>query len=447
MIEKPKIQLSNFPFTDNNEHPNPLLIKSYLKYAFLLSFFLILLFVAIVNHDVNQLYQLAVALLIVIAFLVPMRIGFIKKNAEITLKSEDIRERINLTEAENAQEKKAIASFQEKIIDLSQLKDLTEKLSMSLYLEDTSKTLSSEVNRLFGKKDSTIILYLFHSKTGELGISSSQKGEMRVNIKNKKGDVFDQWVVRTMQPLLVEDTRRDYRFDLDKIAQEEQRPIRSVMSVPLIVGNKALGILRADSPQNNQYTTEDLRFLATIGQLVAVGIENAQLFERIEQLAIKDGLTGLYLRRYMLERMSEEVTRQLRSKSELSFLMIDLDHFKQYNDKYGHVSGDKVLKSMGRMLVESFQYPGNMICRYGGEEFCVLLPDCSKTKACELAEKFRKLVEQSPITVRREKINISVSIGVASFPLDAKGKDDLIMKADQALYDAKESGRNKVCSV
>src|SRR3989338_2536530 len=199
---------------------------------------------------------------------------------------------------------------------------------------------------------------------------------MRVNLKSKRGDIFDEWVIKTLQPLLIEDAKSDFRFDLEKFTPEETRAVCSLISVPLVIGNRALGILRVDSSRENYFSTDDLRFLSTIADLGAVAVENAQLYERIEDLAIRDGLTGLYLRRYLLERLGEELSLQLRRKKELSFLMIDLDRFKQYNDQFGHMAGDIVLKTVSGILQETFKEPGNRVCRYGGEEFAVLLPEC-----------------------------------------------------------------------
>ena len=386
-------------------------------------------------------------------FLVPMYRRLTIKEAEASLQIQDLRERLNLVQAEMEKEESAVVSFREKIINYSQLKGLTERLSMCLYLEETSKTLSAEVNRLFGSQgsllggeDTTIILYQFHSKTGELGISSSHRSQLNVNVKSKKGDIFDEWAIKTMQPLLIEDIKNDYRFDIDKVVTEDARPLRSLISVPLILDVKMLGILRIDSPRQNYFGTEDLRFLKTIGDLGSIAIENAQLYERVEQLAIKDGLTGLYLRRHLLSRLPEEIARQVRNKSELSFLMIDLDHFKQYNDQFGHTAGDIVLKVVGEALKETFHEPGSLLCRYGGEEFTVLLPNCSKAKAQKMAEAFRKRMEEEPVLLRREKTKVTVSVGCAAFPRDAQAKEDLIHKADKALYKAKEDGRNRVCS-
>lgn len=369
-----------------------------------------------------------------------------KKQSQIALQKEEYFERANLMKAELQREWETIESLRQKIISYAHLKELTEKLSLCLSMEETSNTLSVEVSRLFGHKDVTVILYLFHSTTGELGLSSSQKGQMQVDLKAKKGDIFDQFVIKTMHPLLVEDVHTDFRFDLDKIGAEERRLIRSLISTPLIVGEKTLGILRVDSPVARHFATDDLRFLRTIADVTSIAIENAQLYERLETMAIKDGLTGLYLRRHMLERLNEEISREIRLGAELVFMMVDLDRFKKYNDSFGHMAGDIVLKAVARLMEEQFSDPGDLLCRYGGEEFCILLPNCSKAKAVQLANKLREKIEAQEIILRRQKTYVTVSIGVASFPKDARSKEDLIYKADEALYQAKETGRNKVCA-
>lgn len=430
MTEKPKKPSYNF----------------YFSLAIVLVLILVVFFVFATLHAAASFIFVSIGLIAILLYLFPLHLRLNRKQSEISLQSQNLEEKRNLVEAEIKEEKLLIGSLRGKIALYGELKVLTERLSQCLSLSDTSSALSGEVNKLFGEKDRTVILYLFHSQTGEMGISSSHKGEMRINIKSKKGDIFDRWVVRTMQPLLIEDAESDYRFGAQKSSGEEIRRVRSLMSVPLVVGAKALGILRIDSPHEKNFTTEDLRFLTTIADLGSVAIENAQLYERVEQLAIKDGLTGLYLRRYLLERLSIEVSRQMRYKGDLSFLMLDLDEFKQYNDKFGHIAGDIVLRAVAMLLADFFRQPGDLVCRYGGEEFCVLMPDCPKAKAVELAEGLRKKIAEQTIVLRREKTRITVSIGVASFPKDATNPRELIHKADLALYQAKEKGRNQVCA-
>jgi diguanylate cyclase (GGDEF)-like protein len=390
-------------------------------------------------------FYLAAALIVNIILLIAFHQRLTKKQSLITLQKEEYFEKTNMLKAELIGEWQIIEAFRRKIVNYSQLKELTEKLSMCLSLQDTSDVLSQELGKLFGHKDITVILYLFHSKLGELGIYSSQKGQMQVNLKAKKGDLFDQWVVKTLHPLLVEDANNDFRFDVDKISSEDAREIRSLISAPLMEGKKILGILRVDSPLPSHFTTEDLRFLRTIADLTSIAVENAQLYQSLEELAIKDGLTGLYLRRYLAGRFDEEIARSIRNKHDLSFMLIDLDYFKKYNDTFGHIAGDIVLRNVAGILKEHFKSPGNLVCRYGGEEFCVLLPDCSKTKAGAMAEELRKKVEAQEIVLRRQKTGVSISIGVATYPKDARLKEELILKADEALYKAKRGGRNQVC--
>ena len=227
MIRKPKKPLSNLYF---------LVIFSFL--VPLAGFFVY------ASHNPAAYFFLVIALLADIFFLIAFHLRYQKKQSEISLQKEEYFERANLLKADLQHEWETIASLRLKIISYAQLKDLTEKLSLCFSLEETSNALSLEVAKLFGHKDVTVILYLFHSTSGELGISSSQKGQMHVNLKAKKGDIFDQFVVKTLHPLLVEDVQTDFRFDLDKMDIEDKRAIRSLISTPLIVGEKTLGILQ-----------------------------------------------------------------------------------------------------------------------------------------------------------------------------------------------------------
>lgn len=415
--------------------------------VFALALFPLIFFLAYTIYTQRRISLVFIlCLFFFIVYLIFVFNRLMNKKAVVSMRIQDERERINLTESEMNHEKKAIQAFKDKIVQVSYLKDLTEKLSQCLSLDETIKTLSAEIPQIFSHKNVCLILFLYHAKSGELILTLSQKDKNPLSVKSKKGDLFDQWTIKNLQPLIVEDIHNDYRFDLDRHPLDETRTFQSLIASPLLVGHKVWGIIRLDSPSKNYFTVDDLRFLTTISDLAAVAIENAKLYERLEQMAIKDGLTGLYLRRFLLERMPEELSRHSRRGDEMSFLMIDLDKFKDYNDTFGHIAGDIVLRTVGNLLAEFFAEPGYVVARYGGEEFAVLLPHCSKHKALQLAEKFRKKIESQELLLRREKTHMTVSIGVAAFPQDGQMKEDIIYKADKALYKAKQEGRNRVCS-
>jgi diguanylate cyclase (GGDEF)-like protein len=213
----------------------------------------------------------------------------------------------------------------------------------------------------------------------------------------------------------------------------------------LLSGDKVVGVLRMDSGSEGLYTQDDLRLLDILGGLSSVAISNAFLYSWVQDLAIRDSLTGLFVRRYFIKRLHEEIERARKKNASISLLMLDIDRFKWYNDKYGHAVGDIVLKHIANSIVSGLG-AGDMASRYGGEEIAVLLSGADIKKAEKKAEAIRKAIEATPFTVRREKHSITVSIGVSSFPKDCVSEEELIKKSDERLYKAKSMGRNKVCA-
>lgn len=371
--------------------------------------------------------------------------GLLEKKKVLRLQEEELQEKINLLSDDFKHSNSLIKSLNYKIQRYNSLKGMTEKLSSSLILDDIVQFLVSETFSLLYKKGNVCILYLFDQETKELGILATKKEDSGATIKSKIGDIFDHWVLVKMQSLLIEDTEKDFRFDLEKIPQKDTRIFRSMIASPLSSGKSMLGVLRIDNSRPEVFNSEDLRFLSTISDLGAMALENAILYQRTKELAIRDGLTSLYLRRYFFHQLNQEIIRAVRKKSEISLLILDIDKFKSYNDKYGHIAGDIVLKTVGNVLNSYFSEPGNLVCRYGGEEFAVLLPEVAKNKAINLADDLRKKIKDFDMFLRKKKTNITVSIGVAAFPSDARTKEEFILKADMQLLKAKDSGRNKVC--
>jgi diguanylate cyclase (GGDEF)-like protein len=181
------------------------------------------------------------------------------------------------------------------------------------------------------------------------------------------------------------------------------------------------------------------------GQL-ALGLRRISLYRQVQEAAIHDGLTGLLVRRHFRERLEEEVNRALRRGSSLVFLMVDLDHFKQVNDTYGHLVGDVVLREVASLIHRAVREI-DLVGRYGGEEFAVVLPESGRTFGIQIAERIRQTVEQASLRAYDEQVHMTVPIGVALCPEDASVADHLIDKADQAMYRAKALGRNRVVSL
>ena len=202
-----------------------------------------------------------------------------------------------------------------------------------------------------------------------------------------------------------------------------------------------------------KFATYEIRILRSFFQSVAVIYENMQLFNRLKELykikseeAIRDGLTNVFNYRYFVRELRKEVARTKRYNTPFSLIMLDIDFFKEYNDLHGHLEGDEVLRAISRLLILNTRST-DIVARYGGEEFVIILPGIKKKEALTFAEKLRKLVKdyQFPDKVHQEPCSLTISIGVASCPEDSDDPIDLVRMADQALYRAKQNGRDQVC--
>jgi len=189
----------------------------------------------------------------------------------------------------------------------------------------------------------------------------------------------------------------------------------------------------------------DKEKLGILSQQLLIGLRRALFYQKVQGLAITDSLTQVYCRRYFLERFSEELKRSRKNKLHLCFLMIDLDNFKQFNDHYGHLVGDAILRQVSKTISDMVRQI-DFIGRYGGEELAIVLAETDKEQASFAAERIRQAIEASVIKAYDEELKVTVSIGVSTFPENSQQHmQDLIEMADKALYLAKETGKNKVC--
>lgn len=339
-------------------------------------------------------------------------------------------------------QKQISKALDKKMRRYSALKKITELLSSTLNLNELAEKIVENTIDLIGKSK-VCLLYIVDEKELRLSLIVSKNKKRDNPIKEKNGDIVDQWIFRKRQPINISNIHRDFRFNPKDIGKLS-RNFNSVLASPMISENRVSGILRLDSQNSNAYSPDDLRLLDIIADLSAVGIENAMLYNRIENLAIKDDLTGLFLRRYFEDCYVEEFNRAAHYNKQLSLLMLDIDHFKQYNDTYGHTAGDIVLKEVAKILKNNVK-DENLLARFGGEEFIIILPNTEKEEAVDKANLIREEIQKHSIILRRKKTSITISIGVATFPEDSNIKSDLIHQADMNLYKAKTAGRNKVC--
>src|SRR5256714_788775 len=216
---------------------------------------------------------------------------------------------------------------------------------------------------------------------------------------------------------------------------------RSEMCVPLIFFGEKLGVLMLESGNPNNFTQEDVPPLESVADICAGAIKNAHYFEKAQQLAYIDGLTGIYNRRYFELQIGSEIERASRYDGRLAIIMIDIDNFKRLNDEFGHLLGDEVLRQVSGVFGQQLRKV-DVVCRYGGEEFAILVPQTSGGNALEVAEKLRRMVEAYRFP--GVPVKVTISAGVAEFPANGRTRDELVAAADAALYVSKEAGRNRV---
>jgi len=220
----------------------------------------------------------------------------------------------------------------------------------------------------------------------------------------------------------------------------------SMICIPVIVKDEVRGIIYIDSIKTNAFSNKHEYFLNILAHEISIAIERALNYEQIKKLTVVDELTGVFNRRKFDMDLKDTLNEAIRYVKSLSLLMIDIDYFKNYNDFHGHQMGDMVLRKMGRVFIENKRNT-DRVYRYGGEEFSIICSETNKTNARVFAERLREVVDKGKFE-GEEKVkpqgNITISVGVSNFPFDATKMDYLIKYADDALYKAKDEGRNRV---
>jgi diguanylate cyclase (GGDEF)-like protein len=241
------------------------------------------------------------------------------------------------------------------------------------------------------------------------------------------------------RPLIVSDIQKDYR----EASLPRPKAAHACLVVPIVTDRVTIGCVMLVAPKPGVFTFEQQRLVDRLVRLASVGIQNARLHSKTLELAETDSMTGLLTNRAYQERLEGEFRRAQLSKQSLALLIADVDFFKHVNDTYGHPQGDELLRQLGE-VIRMHARKIDICCRYGGDEFVVLMPETIKAEAAMVAGRLRQAIEQTEFQLETTTAKITVSIGVAGYPQDVSTKQQLVKAADSALYAAKQAGRNNV---
>lgn len=407
-------------------------------------FFCFLSFVIFMLSSAAQNYTYNFQLLFLLGITLIIDLYHKKKVDKVERKdfvAQKIQEATNLLEADYRKSEKFNSALRERLNRYSRLREIGEAFSAKLLLEDIYRLAVEIAFDVIPNADSAVLFSVDEEKHN-LILTKCKMSDKLPKVRSKNGDIFDHWVMKERQPINVLNIDKDFRFDYKPAALD--RPFKSLISVPLINQSRISGILRVNSTQENEFTDDELRLLDFISDLVSSAINNAKFYKRTEELSITDSLTEFYNFRYMRQRLEDEVKRSKITCSDLSVIMIDIDHFKDYNDRYGHSAGDKVLVEISN-IIRKIQNKGAITARYGGEEFVIIMPNADKDCAKLIAETIRKKVNEKTFLLRRKETKVSISAGVVSYVSGIGEAKELLKRADFCLYKAKKEGRNKIC--
>lgn len=332
----------------------------------------------------------------------------------------------------------AIAQVRNRSRELSILNTIGSEITSSLDPEVVFTKVSANLQKILDAP--YLFLSLYQKGPQETYIEFvARDGQVQPRPERALGHGFTTWMVEARRHLLVDDMTAD-RDSLPCVPVLLDPAVRSILASPLIVNSVAIGVLCVESPRPAAYSLDQASVFTTIAQQAAIAVENARNYE----LATVDQLTRLYLRDHFFRKVSEEQIRSRRYGSVFAVLMLDLDSFKEINDRMGHLSGDRFLQRVGEAIRETMR-AADVPCRYGGEEFCVLLPETDLEGARRIAERIRARVAALEVRIGENVIRTTISAGIACYPADYPGSiPGLLEKADQALYAAKQAGRDRV---
>ncbi|HEC78540.1 MAG TPA: diguanylate cyclase [candidate division WOR-3 bacterium] len=390
--------------------------------------------VIVMDKDQKVDYQEIILSGIVGLIIRPYRLDFFKKVVEKAVKHRE-KAILNL---------KTVASLKQKIQELQTLNEIVQAINSSLEPGEILRTIMEKTADLI-KAEGWSVLFLEHDK-GELVFEAAagEAGKKLLGMRLKVGQGVAGWVARYGQSLIVPDVTKDPRF-YSGVDKKTKFTTKSILCVPMKSRDKIIGVVEVVNKIGGEpFTDDDLEIFENLVAHITIALQNAAMYRKMEEASLIDDLTQLYNSRYCNQYLDKLLEGRRGAPALVSLIFLDIDFFKLVDDNFGHLVGSETLKRVGERL-KNVVRGGDVVVRYGGDEYIVILPNTDKKTATVIAERIRKEINSKPFNaVGRKKFNISVTLGVATSPEDAKTRDELIGKADKAMYEGKLSGRDKV---
>lgn len=356
---------------------------------------------------------------------------------QLTAAQEEIKIQNEKLKDTNSKMEEANKKLRDSLAELFTVQQVIQAISSIFDIKELLRHVNDIIIGVMGVNNSTIILY--DEKKSRLKVNTTtitNRKELISLYDNINCDILMS-VINTGEPIL------ENFVDKNKYLFTQDREVNSLICVPLINKSQKYGLVLIEHKYSDAFDEGNLRLLNTIGQQVGIALENVELYQKMHELATIDSLTGIYNRLYFQERLSKEIELAQKEQYELSLAIFDIDYFKRFNDTYGHLFGDKVLKHIAELIKNSLR-SRDILARFGGEEFVILLPRTGINEACEKVENLRKIISGTVIKDDLITASVTVSFGVSSYPEYSNNEGELLRTADNALYDAKKCGRNCV---
>jgi diguanylate cyclase (GGDEF)-like protein len=335
------------------------------------------------------------------------------------------------------------ADRKRQVQELSVFHDVAKALTSSLNLDSVLQTIMQKMAEYF--RPDTWSLLMVDETTDELyfAIAVGPAADSLKTLRLKMGEGIAGWVAKHGESLIVPDVYTEPRF-AKRIDEMTKRQTKSVICVPLRAKHRSLGVIQLINCPMETFGDNEMFFLNALCDYAAIAIDNARAVERIQELTITDDCTGLYNARHLYKTLEAEVYRSARFGHEFSVIFIDLDHFKSVNDTHGHLVGSKLLAEVG-YLIKSHLRLIDYAFRYGGDEFVILLPQTSKEAALIVARRLLEVMRVSEFMATEGlKLNVRCSMGLATYPEDAKSAHEIIRQADEMMYSVKNTTRDNI---